>query len=1026
MFKFSIKTKAKWKSNNSIKGVVVDMPDLKGIQVELLKTSLFEKEDDLIKDLLDAAGEKLIRTYSMKTAKGGEYAEELKALGKDVSRSYHDQSMLSHIFNGFFPVWNILKKIEQNGILKLSDFEKKIYLTSFILHDIDKTLGKKFDTSSDYGVSALKDLIKTEINNLGLNIFFSGYINYLGDIAYIVINTQERWGSNRFPPHFGTRLKERQLQLLTDLSTLSDLFSSILKSPSDVLTQYGQKICDRLKNISNNSLTLDFHKLAEVRGVLTNILNNSLIELYSKNGRTPLLFFPDGVVYLKEINLPEVIIDLETLYETISNRIKRVASQRIIKLIPDFSKDDDLRFPDLVYDVCGLQDILSVILTKSINSNRKRAEEIAHERLSTLLSLQKSGKIRNNLQVVVEERGEITIIGRFLQTIEKKVINRLFSEEEKEKIIHGVVRKLAKDNGLDAYERLNAINNKTLKGGPAFKWFYIGLLILKQNPSFSYSEIEEKLREANEYILKNENKICYQKSKLLYVLKEYLRNVILFPMLLDSNNNNIQIAGKNFQLELSKYTLSKSKRSNNEGVCILCNSVYSGEESKESEVPFKPQSYKNRLHIGMNSPKSFICNVCRIELSLRQLLFNQNTSHKNFESEKIKYFYIYPSYYFTTQTSPFVESVQNELKNINYYDIHKKICGRLNSVDMFRELELNIINPERMKRSLERSLAEKRDDDRYLKIKYPENEIPTFVFFGFKGWGDTDTDSWVYPALLALVSPYLFSSKILTTESPIPLFHSGSDFYESVFYDSIHPAFRFVLKDTAIRLDLVEESLRKLLALYTMHYETFKEKWTLLNQELREVATDSVGVFFCFDVKIRALESERKRKLHTKEIESIAKIYWDVFEIIGGKEMGLISETVDKYAKFYKANGFSHYAMTRPLRIASESIIKSSKALSDEDIKLQVIGEIKEWIDRIKGGGAEGYVPKGMYGSTLMNAILEYVNYFYNEVFKKYAEGDRALLKKKMNDFSSGCYAYYFMNYIWSEKETKEGEKNAN
>lgn len=1000
----------------------MDIPEHKTIQVELLIASL-EPDDIVLKELLETAGERLIRTYSLIAAKGGEFAEKQKAMGKDVSRSYHDQSMLSHLLNGLFPVLNILKEVEANEIQKLDDFEKKLYVNSFILHDIDKTLGKRFDTSNDEGVSNLKDAVKSEMDNLNLNAFFPQYIEYLGDIAYIVVNTQERWGSNRFPPHFKTKLKERRLQLLTDLSTLSDLFASIFKSPSDVLSQEGQKICDRLKTISDHKLTLDYHKLADVRGALTNIINNALIKTYLDHGRKTLLFFPDGVVYLKEMSLTKVTLDLETIYTKVSSKMREIAKSRISRLIPVpvFSKDDDIRFPDLVYEVSSLESMLSLVVVVAYNTSASKPEnaaDISQKRLATLGSLQESDVIPIHLSLNFEGRAEITTVGRFLQTLEKKVLPYYFNQEEKEKILRDAAFRLAKEEGLEAVNTLSQIKNKTLSGGPAYKWFLVGAMFLKQNLGFDLDDVRKKLENIKDNILSQKKSFESNTDTdgLFFPLKEYLKNTVLFPILEDSGERDTLSDLSNFQKELRKYFISKSKgrlQGENKLLCILCNGTYEVKEPKETEVPFQNQAYRNRLRIGTPDPIGGICNICQIEFSLRQLLFNRRTQPED------KYFYIYPSYYFTTQTARFVEAVQKELKDFNFYYIHKQLCGRLNSVDPFIELERNIINPEKVEKH-----KKEITDNQYRKVEYPEDQIPTFIFFGFNGWGDTDTESWVYPALLALLSPYLFSSKVLATESPIPLFRSGSDFHESVFYDSIHPAYRFILKDTAIRLDSVEENLKRLLALFTMHYETFKDKWTLLNQEMREVATDPISVFSYFDQKIRQQDS---KKLSGKVVQEIAQIYWDVFKVLGGEKMGLISETVDKYTKFYRAKGFSHYGMARPLRIASESVIKSSTTLPDEDIKLQIIGEIMEWLDRIRSGGAEGYMPKRVGGPTLIEAVKDFVDYFYGEVFKKYSEGDRALLKKKVNDFSSGCVAYYLMNYInWKEKETQEkgGEEN--
>jgi CRISPR-associated protein Csc3 len=45
------------------------------------------------------------------TAKGGPFTEDRRAEGKNVDRSKDDQSFTSHLLNGLFPTYRILKKL---------------------------------------------------------------------------------------------------------------------------------------------------------------------------------------------------------------------------------------------------------------------------------------------------------------------------------------------------------------------------------------------------------------------------------------------------------------------------------------------------------------------------------------------------------------------------------------------------------------------------------------------------------------------------------------------------------------------------------------------------------------------------------------------------------------------------------------------------------------------------------------------------------------------------------------------------
>ncbi|MFM6371403.1 MAG: hypothetical protein ACKPGN_24800, partial [Dolichospermum sp.] len=73
------------------------------------------------------------------------------------------------------------------------------------------------------------------------------------------------------------RLDSRIRQVLIDLVALSDLFASAVKHPRDVESG---RLPLLLGKLSNHQLKLTYHSLSENRGILTNILNNALIEAH--------------------------------------------------------------------------------------------------------------------------------------------------------------------------------------------------------------------------------------------------------------------------------------------------------------------------------------------------------------------------------------------------------------------------------------------------------------------------------------------------------------------------------------------------------------------------------------------------------------------------------------------------------------------------------------------------------------------------------------------------------------------------
>ena len=55
--------------------------------------------------------------------------------------------------------------------------------------------------------------------------------------------------------------------------------------------------------------------------------------------------------------------------------------------------------------------------------------------------------------------------------------------------------------------------------------------------------------------------------------------------------------------------------------------------------------------------------------------------------------------------------------------------------------------------------------------------------------------------------------------------------------------------------------------------------------------------------------------------------------------------------------------------------------------------------------------------------MREFVRYFYNEVFLNYCQGERGILRSRLNRFKDGCEAYYV--YQRNMQRIQEQEQEA-
>lgn len=984
------------------------------LQITLLEQAVAE-DDGLMRRFVREVIPGMMARYTFMSAKGGRFADLRREDGLDVERFDRDQTMLAHLLNGIFPAMTLTYELEQRGVQQFTDTERQVYLAAYCMHDLDKIHQIAFglDTHDPAAVQHAGRILVEELQQINFDAFFPELTTYLDDILFLVVNTQRQKGTNLNTYAFQLNLKERRLALLRHLCTYSDLLTYLVRSPEHVI--YGEGAAGLKKALdilSQDSLALAYHKLNEVRGLLTNVLNNSVMKLLQTQQARPYLFLPNGVVYLVD-RAAAFDLSLAAVTQSARAELSLICANRIKLDAPAFKFDPKglIKKPDYYHDFLSSADYVRMIGDKAIQMTKN---DISTSPAKKMAQMKQAGDLPEEIDTF-EPDIRIGVLARFLINLWKEVIDRLSDQELQDQLAQRVLDRLEL---TDVWPLAQSIPNR---GGVEYKWFWLAAQYLEAHRGIDLYQGEGNLadlfNEIIDLVLPQAQETLDELLVGSYLphLQSYLSEILeLHPLA-------VPLATPNFAAELSHYHTAKQPRKPHLS-CTLCHSSYPTEPQADSSVLFQPWVYKNKLTLYASGNAGGICAICALELMLRQIMLKSELrlTGSKFEGLRTKYFYLYPAYFFTTETAQVVTYFIDQLKTINLFAIRKQLKETDLTPADFIQLESFLVDE---------GEAEEMKDFDYLKMEYPKNSFPALVFFGMKaGSRDSDTEAWVKPAFLALTLPLILNVKTVVSELPMPLFTTGNDFKETVIFDAPHPFLKHLLTRDRLRIydghhnslahqDDIYHNLVRLTGVYTLSLDTFADgrspNWNQLTGLARRIVTDPMWVFAYMR------KQQRGDSLYAADV----KRHLHLYQLLGGN-MSLIKECVDRYTVFY-SGGYKSHSITKPVDIVAKAIINSEPEIDPDDLKLEIRGELMKWLDRVRSRQAEGYAK--FWGKAVdaqqIPALREFVDYFYDEVFVGYCRGERGVLRSRYNRFRDGCEAYYAEKRATDKAEREAAEQ---
>ena len=940
-----------WESSDN----TIEPPKRELITLKLLQEAIIKQNphDIVMADFAEYVLPNLLKVAIGVTAKGGKWIEAKLAEVIKSKRAIGDQSLNTHLLNGLFPANLIQKQVQKLDTTVrrvIKEKERRLSTSGFILHDFEKFDYSRFpempqkyidfqqDKSNkvrNLSIAEHREIITVIIKYLNLDRLIDpdnteGYLEYLDDILFIAYNTQSRYDTNWNLSEYSDlkpKLRGDKLNSLAYLSCLADRFASIIKHPQDAQISSVNNLVGQL---SNRQLKLSYHSIAENRGVLTNVVNNALIDAHLNLNEDesryylPLLYLPTGVIYLTHRHAPNV--NKDDTPEFVVNKIKSLCKEELKKRQTGFNRDGKgIKYPDyyeLFFDEIGL---MEVALDATLRILHDKKDPVSTSRSENLVSFQEKEVLPAHYDFTFTDDIRIDRLAEFGDALTRKIWGTKFEQLQKaikdyetkrkknkdlpeiplleltpEKLVHQIAEYLGLSENIPAIQSLQNINEKLkakkLKGntgGVPYEWYYLSAQYLKENGGIEdIRPIGEQIIDYVAQLIKPvlENYQSCDISDNWSDVKAWVKQVVMLPQSQTTENLSSDI----FLQELNNYQLAKKSGRGRQQICSVSHSAYTVTKQRESAVLFMPQVYTNKQMLGGSNATRNISSIAGLEMMLRQILMSQTKAiGKNFEESKFRYLYFYPTYYCTPETNLFLQKAYDNIRQTRFdtgirnHFISKDLQANL-SLENYQTVDVFNLDDDNNQASTK--------IDKTFKLSYPENQAPTFYFMALppekkgKEKKVSDTESWIMPTWLSFAFPMILDVKVAVSESPIPPFVDASEFNETVFLDSPPISIKSLVKSDRFRLDYILEGwqegdknyaspLNILTASYAIHLDVnakqtktgYDANWSKLSELSRDLETTPLAVFSYVNKWVR------NKKLETAGIKKIKLYAYDFY-----------------------------------------------------------------------------------------------------------------------------------------------------
>lgn len=732
---------------------------------------------------------------------------------KSVEFGKTDQSMLNHIRNGILFLLRFNAALEELNVQHLNERDLRDCIALFVVHDLHKLDENRDSMEREFDIPV--ETVEAYVDLVGLKDFAPDLKveDYHSAAVSLHKSDFSRPGSrtSRFMD------MEPFLYLMDNMSSCASpeeaVSSRSLRALRDGFPQDSQE----------GQLNLHYHRLDDIKGILSGIINKSVADVMQDNGLVMLMAYQDGCVYLgrgtRQISVSDETI--ERIFDALVSNI-----QGLPALSDPANLTKKLNTPrlgyyglsDEYYFFSGPKAMIRAFIDASItfahdDSSRKLTDSIV------------DGINRADHVVPIEldrsERGQKILVGfaRAVATVHQSFISEMIPDNGDALLKTCDIWKVQEDVTTALLGIMKTDPNYLASGG---KWEYsyaIGQSVIDQaldgvklrnvgvleTVNYLVDLVENGLSGMEEWSAFISNKT--DKYRMEFV--EYLHEAL-------SINGTISHLEKSHLSDNFKEYLASGK------TCNLCNrgTLLNKDQMKNSNS-YLSYNFTNRVFVGKTKPDNILtCIPCGVELVLRKNGFNMPKGRA--ANNELLYFHIIPDYFFTPESWELVHSI------LLKFDKDARIrmaalAGKIfNSTYVGRSPETE--GDFDLHKSWIEDLAVKEEDDgsrgidmaQYMSQGY--GNLIGNASIAFYKPSENNTEFHFFGVYVALVIAAYTGMRVVVSHSPVSSIR-GRDFNEVVALDSVnsHVADFY---GKFVSLSNLERTLKSASALIRLGYNT--------------------------------------------------------------------------------------------------------------------------------------------------------------------------------------------------------------
>ena len=901
------------------------------------------------------------------------------------------QPLYLHIMNGIC----ILERLRP--ILNLEDIEVQVLFSAYSVHDLNK-LEEFQKTKRSFNYLANAKNVSAALTNLEIERFFPEWQNYLKDIEVLVRahsryhNTYDETLDLNYDPY--SLEKDRLLKYLVPIIRAMDVIDL-----SKTLEERAKKQ-DFLKEI--NSLPdikykFVYHKVSEQRGIFTNLIHNE-IERYLETEKDllPLLYYPDGVVYLVDENSDVHLTngEITAIGNFVVGNIESKTRGKFSKFIQNSSagiKIDEkclllrLSFQEIWNEVRNI--ITEKNYAANVDAMNDRSRRRLQEERRKLVGSKPNKKNPDPVaqialidKILAEEvylllPDDVAIrIGELVRTY-YIFLNEHFSSTIPDawNYIYDLLKLPLEIEDATLRSRYTAFSKRYDRG------YIIGRDLY--NSGMSFDEVYELIIQDGSSLMET-----VQMESEFGVLKDYVHKYIDFDFAVGRD--------KDFATNLTRYV------KDNHVQCSTCGSEFDTDLWMKPDVPpnIKVQQFSNRLQGGSSrEPKRRVCSVCRTQYMLDKICYNVTSSTSTF------FIHLYPPSFFTDGLIKAFRAAQNRFRDP---DFPSSIY--IDTYNAFR------IYQERAQLVLPVS-----------KTKSNGNPIPEFsealgniLTIPVNTPGQNNhTENILFAIKNALLYQRFLGCRAVLTDSSIPLF--SADEFSHFFIDHIPSAFRGWLPYNDLDSNMTKQVFDQLINLHNIQVKIGSFETGDLVRLIRSLNYDALELYYVTHKMIKR-EQAGNEPLQFVTVRDTAQLIADVVVPKGGDEIMSHIKELARIAWEGHLRGQSRKdtSLAKPLDIAFDCLSRwNENRFKREDIRAFASKEIARAIERL--------TPSQYLNDTRRLKILqqstEFVDVLLNKLLGKTYQDELNELVEDHRKIRS-TYIFYLYDEMVSKSEEKEEE----